>query len=245
MELCFRLKESGPIHMRVLIAEDEVKMAALLKRGLQEEGYAVDVTDTAEDAIWMASETPYDVILLDVMLPDGNGFDICEHLRAASCWAPVLMLTARDAIGDRVRGLDAGADDYLTKPFAFDELLARTRALLRRGAAARPAVLRAGQLTLDPATHAVRMSDVPVSVTAREFTLLEFLMRHPDEVLSRTRIREHVWDFAFDGDSNVVDVYIRYLREKIDRRFGAILIETVRGAGYRMRANVATTTDQD
>ncbi len=231
--------------MRALIAEDEARMAALLKRGLQEEGYAVDVTDTAEDAIWMASETAYDVILLDVMLPDGNGFDICRHLRAAHCWAPVLMLTARDAIDDRVSGLDAGADDYLTKPFAFDELLARIRALLRRGAAARPPLLQAGPLSLDPATRAVMIADVAIDLTALEFTLLEYLMRHPDEVLSRTHIREHVWDFAFDGDSNVVDVYIRYLREKIDRRFDVTLIETVRGAGYRIRADVATITNQD
>ncbi len=231
--------------MRVLIAEDEVKMAALLKRGFQEECYAVDVTDTAEDTIWMASEAAYDVILLDIMLPDGNGFDVCRQLRAAGCWAPVLMLTARDAVSDRVRGLDAGADDYLTKPFAFDELLARTRALLRRGAAARPALLRAGPLTLDPATHAVSVAGESVELTAREFTLLEYLMRNANEVLSRTRIRDHVWDFAFDGDSNVVDVYVRYLREKIDRRFGVALIETIRGAGYRIRADVAAASHQD
>ena len=231
--------------MRVLIAEDEVKMAALLKRGLQEEGYAVDVTETAEDAVWMAIDTAYDVILLDVMLPDGNGFDICRQLREASCWSPVLMLTARDSVDDRVRGLDVGADDYLTKPFAFEELLARTRALLRRGATARPSILEAGPLTLDPATRAVRLSGIAVDLTAREFSLLEYLMRHPGDVLSRTRIREHLWDFAFDGDSNVVDVYIRYLREKIDRRFGVVLIETVRGAGYRIRADVAKNPDQD
>ena len=221
--------------MRILVVEDEVRMAALLKRGLQEEGYAVDVTETAEDALWMATENPYDAILLDVMLPDGDGFEICRQLRAANRWAPVMLLTARDAVGDRVRGLDAGADDYLTKPFAFDELLARTRALFRRGSVSRPTILRAGPLALDPGTRVTKVSGTDVALTAREFALLEYLMRHPGDVLSRTSIREHVWDFSFDGDSNVVDVYIRYLREKIDRRFGVDLIETVRGAGYRIR----------
>ena len=231
--------------MRILVVEDEVKMAALLKRGLQEEGYAVDVTETAEDALWMATENPYDAILLDVMLPDGDGFEICRQLRAANRWAPVMLLTARDAVDDRVRGLDAGADDYLTKPFAFDELLARTRALFRRGGVARPAILRAGPLALDPSTRVTKVSGIDVALTAREFALLEYLMRHPGEVLSRTSIREHVWDFSFDGDSNVVDVYIRYLREKIDRRFEVDLIETVRGAGYRIRQDATQPPHQD
>ena len=231
--------------MRILIVEDEVKMAALLKRGLQEEGYAVDVSETAEDALWMGTENPYDAILLDAMLPDGDGFDICRKFRAANCWAPVLMLTARDAVDDRIRGLDAGAEDYLTKPFSFGELLARIRALFRRGSAARPAVLRAGPLALDPGTRATTVFGTEIELTQREFTLLEYLMRNPGAVLSRTCIREHIWDFSFDGDSNVVDVYIRYLREKIDRRFGVDLIETVRGAGYRIRQDAAQASHQD
>jgi two-component system, OmpR family, response regulator len=231
--------------MRVLVVEDEVKMAALLKRGLQEEGYAVDVAATAEDAVWMGTENPYDAIVLDVMLPDSDGFEVCRRLRAAKRWAPVIMLTARDAVADRIAGLDVGADDYLTKPFSFDELLARTRALLRRGAVERPPVLRSGRLELDPSTRKVAVGGSPVDLTAREFTLLEYLMRHPDVVLSRTRIREHVWDFSFEGDSNVVDVYVRYLREKIDRRFGLNLIETVRGAGYRLRGDKVAPSDQD
>lgn len=211
-------------------------MAALLKRGLAEESYAVDVAGTAEDAIWLGIENAYDAVVLDVMLPDGSGFDVLRRMRQSERWAPVLMLTAKDSISDRVAGLDSGADDYLTKPFSFDELLARIRALLRRGPQERPAVLRAGAATLDPATRQVTVDGVAVDLTAREFTLLEYLMRHAGTVLSRTRIREHVWDEAFDGDSNVVDVYIRYLREKIDRSFGIELIETVRGAGYRIKS---------
>ena len=224
--------------MRVLVVEDEIKMAALLRRGLQEEGYAVDVAPTAEEALWLGRENPYDVILLDVMLPDGDGFEVCRTLRGSGQWAPVLMLTARDAVSDRVTGLDSGADDYLTKPFSFAELLARTRSLLRRGelAEGRAAVLEVGDLLLDPATRKVTRGDRPIALTAKEFALLEFLMRHPDEVLTRTRLIEHVWDFAYEGDSNVVDVYVRYLREKIDRPFGRRSIETVRGAGYRLRA---------
>jgi two-component system OmpR family response regulator len=219
----------------VLVVEDEVKMAGLLRRGLQEEGYAVDVAGDAREGLWLASENPYDAIVLDVMLPDGDGFEVCRKLREARRWSPVLMLTARDGVLDRVAGLDAGADDYLTKPFSFAELLARVRALVRRGTAERPAVLRVGDLALDPATRRVTRNEVPIELTAREFALLDYLMRHPGEVLSRTRLIEHVWDFAFDGDSNVVDVYIRYLREKVDRPFARASIETVRGAGYRLR----------
>ena len=230
--------------MRIIIVEDEVKMAALLRRGLHEEGYAVDVTASAEDAVWMGTENPYDAVVLDVMLPDGSGFDVLKRLRAAGRWPPVIMLTARDAVTDRVRGLDAGADDYLTKPFSFDELLARLRALIRRGAAERPAVLRAGAVALDPGSRSIDVDGAPVALTAREFALLELLMRHPGEVMSRTRIREHIWDFSFDGDSNVVDVYVRYLREKIDRKFGLNLIETVRGAGYRIRHDTAASPHQ-
>jgi len=174
---------------------------------------------------------------LDVMLPVSDGFEICRQLRGADCWAPVLMLTAKDAVDDRVRGLDAGADDYLTKPFSIEELRARLRALLRRGASARPAVLHVNDLSLDPATHTVERAGAPIELTAKEFALLEFFMRHVGEVLSRSRLIEHVWDFAFEGDSNVVDVYVRYLREKIDRPFGVESIVTVRGAGYRLRAD--------
>ena len=221
--------------MRVLVVEDEVKMAGLLKRGLEEEGYAVDMSGTGHDALWLASENPYDAVVLDIMLPDLDGFEVCRRLRAAGRWSPVLMLTARDAVADRVSGLDAGADDYLTKPFSFAELLARLRALLRRGATERPPFLAVGDLTLDPATRRVSRARTPVELTAKEFALLEYFMRHPGEVLSRTRLIEHVWDFAYDGDSNVVDVYVRYLREKVDRPFGSDSLETVRGAGYRLR----------
>ena len=221
--------------MRVLVVEDEVKMAGLLKRGLEEEGYAVDTAGDGREALWLATENPYDAIVLDVMLPDLDGFEVCRRLRDAGRWSPVLMLTARDAVPDRVEGLDAGADDYLTKPFSFAELLARVRALVRRGTPERPPALGAGNLTLDPATRRVARGDATIELTAKEFALLEFLMRHPGEVLSRTRLIEHVWDFAYEGDSNVVDVYVRYLREKVDRPFGMNSIETVRGAGYRLR----------
>jgi two-component system, OmpR family, response regulator len=220
--------------MRVLVVEDEVKMAGLLKRALEEEGYAVDVAGRGEDALWFGTENPYDAIVLDVMLPDFDGFEVSRRLREAGRWSPVLMLTARDAVADRVAGLDAGADDYLTKPFSFAELLARLRALVRRGAAERPPVLRVGDLELDPARRIVTRDGSSIDLTAREFALLEYLMRHAGEVLTRTQLIEHVWDFAYDGDSNVVDVYIRYLRNKVDRPFGRDSIKTVRGAGYRL-----------
>jgi two-component system OmpR family response regulator len=221
--------------MRVLVVEDEPKMAGLLRRGLAEEGYAIDLAATGEDAIWAATENAYDAIVLDVMLPDLDGFEVCRRLRADGRWAPVLMLTARDGVHDRVRGLDAGADDYLTKPFSFSELLARLRALLRRGAGERPPIVRAGDLELDPATRRVYRGETPVELTAKEFALLEYMMRRPGELLTRSRLIEHVWDFGYDGDSNVVDVYVRYLRQKIDRPFGRDTIETVRGSGYRLR----------
>ena len=221
--------------MRILVVEDEPKMAGLLRRGLVEEGYAVDVAANGTDGLWAAAETPYDAVLLDLMLPDVPGIDVCRQLRERGLRVPVLMLTARDAVPDRVAGLDAGADDYLTKPFAFSELFARLRALARRGPSERPPVLRVGNLALDPATRTVLRGSTRVELTAREFALLELLMQRPDEVLTRSRILEHVWDFAYDGDSNVVDVYIRYLREKIDRPFGRSSIETVRGSGYRLR----------
>lgn len=232
--------------MRVLVVEDEVKMAGLLKRGLEEEGYAVDVAPGGEEALWLGGENPYDVVVLDVMLPDMEGFEVCRKLREAGSWSPVLMLTARDAVPDRIAGLDAGADDYLTKPFSFAELLARLRALIRRGAPERPAVLQVEDLVLDPATRRVTRGGVSVDLTQKESALLEYFMRHPGEVLSRTRLIEHVWDFAFEGDSNVVDVYVRYLREKIDRPFGRDSLETIRGAGYRLREEPADApADQD
>ncbi|MGH2760058.1 MAG: response regulator transcription factor [Actinomycetota bacterium] len=222
--------------MRILVVEDDRKMARLLENGLREEGYAVDLAPDAREAEWLGREQDYDAVVLDIMLPDADGFEVCRRLRAGGRWAPILMLTARDAVQDRVWGLDSGADDYLTKPFAFAELLARLRALIRRGAEERPAVLRAGKLELDPASRSVQRDGKPIELTAKEFALLEFLMRHAGEVLSRTSIIEHVWDFAYDGTSNVVDVYVRYLREKIERPFGDRMIETVRGAGYRLRA---------
>lgn len=221
--------------MRILVVEDQVKMAALLRRGLQEEGYAVDVAGDGAEAIWNASENAYAAIVLDVMLPDIDGFEVCRRLRSAGRWAPVLLLTARDSVPDRVSGLDSGADDYLTKPFSFAELLARIRALIRRGTVERPSVLVAGKLALDPATHEVHFDGAPIELTPKEFSLLEVFMRHPGQVLSRTRLIEHVWDFAYEGDSNVVDVYVRYLREKIDRPLGVKVIDTVRGSGYRLR----------
>jgi len=223
------------IGTRVLVIEDSMKMAGLLKRGLEEEGYAVDVARTGEEGVWIAEESPADAIVLDVMLPDVDGFEVCRRIRQAGRWAPVLMLTAKDAVEDRVRGLDVGADDYLTKPFAFSELAARLRALVRRGAQERPTVLVVGDLSLDPATRAVHRGGTPVELTPKEFALLEFFMRHPGEVLSRMRLIEHVWDWAYEGGSNVVDVYVKYLREKVDRPFGLETIQTVRGAGYRLR----------
>ncbi|HEY8179367.1 MAG TPA: response regulator transcription factor [Candidatus Limnocylindria bacterium] len=228
--------------MRVLVAEDDVKMAGLLKRGLEEEGYAVDVARTGPEALWAGSENPYDAILLDVMLPELDGFEVCRQLRAANRWAPVLIVTARDAVPDRVAGLDAGADDYLTKPFSFSELLARLRALMRRGPSQRPAVLSTGDLALDPAAKRVARQGAQIELTPKEFALLEYFMRHPGEVLTRTRLIEHVWDFAYDGDSNVVDVYVRYLREKVDRPYGKNSIETVRGSGYRLREESVVAT---
>lgn len=221
--------------VRVLVVEDEVKMASLVRRGLEREGYVVDVAADGAEALWAARELDFDAIVLDAMIPEPDGFEVCRTLREEGRWAPVLMLTARDGVEDRVRGLDAGADDYLTKPFAFEELFARLRALTRRGATERPTRLTVGDLVLDPVTRRVRRGDRTIALSAKEFALLEFLMRNPDEVLTRTRILEHVWDFAYDGGSNVVDVYVRYLREKIDRPFGRDDIETVRGVGYRLK----------
>jgi two-component system OmpR family response regulator len=221
--------------VRVLVVEDEVKMAALVRRGLREEGIAVDVASRGEDALWMAGSTEYDAVVLDVMLPGIDGFETCTRLRAEGVWSPVLMLTARDAVGDRVAGLDGGADDYLTKPFSFAELLARLRALARRGPVERPAQLEVGDLRLDPATRRVWRGESEISLSAKEFALLEAFMRRPGEVLSRYQLLERAWDYEYENRSNVVDVYVRYLREKVDRPFGRDTIETVRGAGYRMR----------
>ncbi|MGZ5321208.1 MAG: response regulator transcription factor [Solirubrobacterales bacterium] len=221
--------------MRVLVVEDEVKMAALLRRGLQEEGMVVDVAARGEDALWMAGSTEFDAIVLDVMLPGIDGFETCRRLRDDGVWAPVLMLTARDAVADRVAGLDGGADDYLTKPFSFAELSARLRALGRRGPVERPALLEAGGLRLDPSTRQVWRGDDEIALSAKEFSLLEAFMRRSGEVLSRYQLLEHAWDYDYENRSNVVDVYVRYLRQKIDRPFGTDTIETVRGAGYRLR----------
>jgi len=223
--------------MRVLIVEDELKMAGLLRRGLREDGMAADVAAKGEDALWMAGATDYDAIVLDVMLPGLDGFEVCRRLRADGVRAPVLMLTARDAVDDRVHGLDTGADDYLVKPFSFAELAARLRALARRGPVERPPVLAAGDLTLDPATRRVARGDADIALSVREFALLETLMRHPGQVLDRLQLLDHVWDGEYENRSNVIDVYIRYLREKVDRPFGVESIETVRGAGYRLRAD--------
>jgi two-component system, OmpR family, response regulator len=221
--------------MRVLIVEDEPKMAGLIRRGLSEEGYAADIAGTGDDALWMAAATEYDAIVLDVLLPGTNGFDVCRELRRSGVWSPVLMLTARDSVDDRVAGLDAGADDYLTKPFSFVELLARLRALARRPPLERPTVLEVGDLKLNPATHQAWRGDEELELSAKEFRILEAFMRRPGHVLSRLHLLEHCWDYGYENRSNVVDVYVRYLREKIDRPFGRKSIETVRGAGYRLR----------
>ena len=218
--------------MRILVVEDEVKIARAIRRGLEREGYATEVVATGGEAILLATEQDYDAVVLDVMIPAPDGFAVCRQMRARNRWAPVLMLTARDSVDDRIRGLDAGADDYLVKPFSFGELLARLRALLRRAPAERPAILQVGDVTLDPSTHAVTRAGQPVELSAREFALLEFLMRRAGQVLTRTAILEHVWDYRYDGDSNVVDVYIGYLRRKLEEPFGAPLIRTVRGVGY-------------
>ena len=223
--------------MRVLVVEDEKKLAELLARGLREEGYAADLADRGEEALWMAKAVDYDAIVLDVMLPGVDGFEVCRKLRAGSVWTPVLMLTARDAIDDRVVGLDAGADDYLVKPFSFEELLARLRALTRRAPVERPAVIEVDDLRLDPGSHRAWRGDAELDLSAKEFSLLELFMRRPGMVLSRAQLLDGAWDIAFESRSNVVDVYVRYLREKIDRPFGRDSIETVRGVGYRLRAD--------
>jgi two-component system OmpR family response regulator len=221
--------------VRVLLVEDDPKMAALIRRGLTENGTAIDIAPKGEDALWLTAAHDYDAIVLDVMLPGIDGFETCATLRAGGVWAPVLMLTARDAVEDRVAGLDAGADDYLTKPFSLAELRARLRALVRRGTAERPTVLEVGDLRLDPATQQVWRGEAPIKLSTKECALLELFMRRPGEVISRYELLEHGWDMGYDNRSNVITVYIRYLREKIDRPFGRRSIETVHGAGYRLR----------
>ncbi len=209
-------------------------MALLLRRGLEREGYAIDVAESGTDALWLATEYDYDVIVLDVMIPKPDGFEVCRTLRAQGRWTPVILLTARETVADRVMGLDVGADDYLVKPFSMAELFARVRALKRREVRERPVILEVGDLVLDPARHEVHRGDMQIPLSAKEFALLEALMQRPGEVLSRAEIINRVWDFAYAGTSNVVDVYIRALRKKIDVPFDRHSIETVRGAGYRL-----------
>jgi two-component system OmpR family response regulator len=221
--------------VKLLIIEDDTRMAALLRRGLVQDGWAVDVVADATGARHAVQSTPYDAVVCDVGLPNGeSGFDWCRWLRREERWTPVLMLTARTGVQDRVTGLDSGADDYLGKPFAFNELTARLRALLRRGDTERPAALRHGDIVLDPAAHQVRWRDRPVPLSPKEFALLDYFMRRPGDVLRRSEILDHVWDYAYDGTSNVVDVYVRYLRERLSAAGASELIETVRGVGYRL-----------
>ena len=223
--------------MRVLIVEDEERLAAGLKLGLEAEGFATDIATTGVDGLWMARENPYDAIVLDIMLPGMNGFQVCSTLRAEGVWTPVLMLTAKDGELDEAEALDLGADDYLTKPFSYVVLLARLRSLLRRGSRERPAVLTAGDLRLDPATRDVSRGDERIALTARETALLEYLLRRKGEVVSKREILDHVWDYDFMGDPNIVEVYVRHLRNKLDRPFGRDSIRTIRGAGYRLVAD--------
>ena len=223
--------------MRVLVIEDELRLGEALKRGLEAEGFAVDVIQNGTEGLWMATENPYDLILLDIMLPGTNGFKICGTLRERGVWTPILMLTAKDGELDEAESLDTGADDFLSKPFSFTVLLARMRALLRRGASERPVVLSAGDLHLDPASHSVTRGQSDIVLTSREFSLLELLLRRKGEVLTKKVILEHVWDYDFEGDSNIVEVYIGYLRKKIDTPFDKRAIRTIRGVGYLLEEN--------
>jgi two-component system OmpR family response regulator len=221
--------------VKVLVVEDQLKMASLLLRGLHSNGDSVDITRTGEEALWMSAATNYDAIVLDVMLPGIDGFETLAALRREGRWTPVLMLTARDAIEDRIAGLDVGADDYLTKPFSFEELLARLRAIARRGPVERPTILEVDDLRLDPATRQVWRGTTEIDLTPKEFALLEAFMRRPGEVLSRDHLLSQVWEVRYDNRSNVIAVYVNYLRDKIDRPFGVQSLETVRGVGYRLR----------
>ena len=220
--------------MRILLAEDDARVARAVRRGLESEGYAVDVAADGDEGRWLATENDYDAMVLDVMLPGTPGDRLCSELRAAGDWTPILMLTARSGPREEVRALDAGADDFLAKPFSYAVLTARIRALLRRGAAERPAVLGVGDLRLDPARHTVHRGGTPVRLTPRQFAMLELFMRKPGEVLSKAAILEHVWDFSFEGDPNIVEVYVRQLRQRIDEPFGRRSLETVRLVGYRL-----------
>jgi DNA-binding response OmpR family regulator len=222
--------------MRVLVVEDEAKMRDVLRRGFEAAGYAVEATADGEDGLARVAAGDHDAIVLDVKLPGIDGFEVCRRLRRAEVWTPVLMLTALGDIDDRITGLDAGADDYLVKPFAFGELLSRVRALIRRGRPPRPTALRCGPLSLDPATRLVAWGEVPIELSSREFALLEFLLHHVGDVVQRTTIRRHVWGGQMDEQhSNIIDTYVKNLRDKIDRRFGVSVIETIRGVGYRLR----------
>jgi two-component system OmpR family response regulator len=223
--------------MRILLVEDEVALAETIREGLAGEGFAVDVMHTGPEGLWAATEHPYDVVVLDIMLPGMSGYEVSRQLRAREVWTPILMLTAKDGEYDQADALDLGADDYLTKPFSFIVLVARLRALTRRGAPARPTVLSAGDLSVDPARRRVTRGGEEIAVTAREFALLEFLMRHRGDVVSKSAIIDNVWDMNFDGDHNIVEVYVRYLRRKIDLPYGRAAIETVRGTGYRLAAD--------
>ena len=214
--------------------EDEARLARAVKRGLEDEGFAVDVALTGEDGKWLAEESPYDAMVLDIMLPGIDGHELCATLRRAGNWTPILMLTAKGQAEEEARALDGGADDFLSKPFSYMVLVARLRALLRRGRAARPTVLTAGDLRLDPAAHRVWRGDTPVELTPRQFSLLEFMMRRAGDVLPKSTILEHVWDFAFEGDPNIVEVYVRQLRQRVDVPFGRASLQTVRLAGYRL-----------
>jgi DNA-binding response OmpR family regulator len=220
--------------MRILVVEDEVRLGSYVKRGLEAEGHAVDMAADGENGLWMAQNQPYDVVVLDIMLPKLNGYQVCARLRQDEDWTPILMLTAKDGEYDIAEALDTGADDYMVKPFSMVELLARLRALARRGSPTRPAVLTAGDLRLDPAQHRVSRGDVEIELTPREFALLELLMRRTGDVIPKLEILNHVWDWAFEGDPNIVEVYIGYLRRKIDDPFGRRDIKTVRGVGYRL-----------
>jgi two-component system, OmpR family, response regulator len=223
--------------MRVLVVEDEKRLAAGLKKGLEAEGFATDVALNGTDGLWMAREHPYDAIVLDIMLPGTNGYKVCATLREEGIWTPILMLTAKEGELDEAEALDTGADDYLTKPFSYVVLVARLRALMRRGAHERPAVLEAGDLRFDPGARRAFRGEAEVELTAREMSLLEFLLRRKGEVMSKRDILEHVWDYDFEGDPNIVEVYVRHLRNKLDRPFGRRAIETLRGAGYRLAAD--------
>ncbi|GAA1718503.1 response regulator transcription factor [Kribbella yunnanensis] len=223
--------------MRALVVEDELRLAAGLRTGLQAEGFAVDLALTGTDGLWLAREHSYDVLVLDLMLPEIDGFEICARLRSEKIWTPILILTARDADTDQIKALDIGADDYLTKPFAYAVLVARLRALVRRGAAERPAVIGAGDLRLDPAARRAWRGDAELELTARELSLLEFLIRSQGVVVSKRTILDHVWDYDFEGDPNIVEVYVRRLRNKLDRPYGRSSIVTLRGSGYRLTAD--------